>query len=101
MDMFAHNLQIHAHYTKLNTAKLNTTGGYRPALFNNNTIKDRHVRTYQPRPQSPAKPHNSVIKRSTFRLNCFQRLKPYKEENKRIKFMLLNQTDFILNQLPF
>lgn len=37
MDIFAHNLQNHAHHTKLNTAKLNTTGGYRPALPNNNT----------------------------------------------------------------
>ena len=28
MDMFAHNLQNHAYYTKLNAAKQNTTGGY-------------------------------------------------------------------------
>ena len=37
MDMFAYNLQNHAHYTKLNTAKLSTAGGYRPTLPNNNT----------------------------------------------------------------
>jgi hypothetical protein len=37
MDVFAHNLQNHAHHTKLNTAKLSTAGGYRPTLPNNNT----------------------------------------------------------------
>ncbi len=37
MDIFAYNLQNHAHYTKLNAAKQNTTSGYRPALLNNNT----------------------------------------------------------------
>jgi len=28
MDMFAYNLQNYAYYTKLNTAKLSTAGGY-------------------------------------------------------------------------
>jgi len=28
MDVFAYNLQNHAHYIKLNTAKLSTAGGY-------------------------------------------------------------------------
>jgi len=38
MDVFAYNLQNYAHYTKLNTAKLSTAGGYRPTLPNNNTL---------------------------------------------------------------
>ena len=36
--MFAYNLQNYAHYTKLNTAKLSTAGGYRYTLPNNNTL---------------------------------------------------------------
>ena len=38
MDVFAYNLQNHAYYTKLNTAKLSIAGGYRPTLPNNNTL---------------------------------------------------------------
>jgi len=38
MDVFAYNLQNYAHHTKLNTAKLSTTGGYWPILPNNNTL---------------------------------------------------------------
>jgi len=38
MDVFAYNLQNHAYYTKLNTAKLSTVGGYWPILPNNNTL---------------------------------------------------------------
>lgn len=33
MDVFAYNLQNHAHYTKLNTAKLSAASGYRPVLL--------------------------------------------------------------------
>ena len=38
MDIFAYNLQNHAYYTKLNTAKPSTAGGYRYILPNNNTL---------------------------------------------------------------
>ena len=38
MDMFAYNLQNYTYYTKLNTAKLSTAGGYRPILLQNNLI---------------------------------------------------------------
>ena len=38
MDIFAYNLQNHAHYIKLNAAKQNTTGSYQPTLLNNNTL---------------------------------------------------------------
>ena len=38
MDVFVYNLQNHAYYTKLNTVKLNTAGGYQPVLPNNNTL---------------------------------------------------------------
>ena len=38
MDIFAHNLQNHTHYTKLNAIKLNTLSGYQPTLFNNNIL---------------------------------------------------------------
>ena len=37
MDIFAHNLQNHAYYIKLNATKQNTTGGYWPVSLNNNT----------------------------------------------------------------
>ena len=38
MDVFTYNLQNYTHYTKLNTAKLNTASGYQPVLPNNNTL---------------------------------------------------------------
>ena len=38
MDVFAHNLQNHAHHTKLNTAKPSTAGGYRPVSPQNDPM---------------------------------------------------------------
>ena len=38
IDVFTYNLQNHAYYTKLNTAKLSTASGYQPILPNNNTL---------------------------------------------------------------
>ena len=38
MDIFTYNLQNYTYYTKLNTAKLNTAGGYQPILLQNNLM---------------------------------------------------------------
>ena len=83
-----------------NTLELRVQQHEQQALMHADTIRNRHDRTYQPKPQSPTKPHDSVITRSTLGPSRLQGSEPYREEDERIRSMLLDQSDLTLGQLP-